>query len=711
MIIKRKFPLTAFIKRNSNAIFAGMVIGILLLMIIPLPTFLLDFFFALNISLAFTVLVISIYVQKPLEFSTFPTVLLITTLFRLGLNISSTRLILLNGDQGPQAAGNIIQTFGAFVVGGNYVVGIILFLILILINFIVITKGSGRIAEVGARFTLDAMPGKQMAIDADLSAGLIDEDTAKTRRKEVTQEADFYGAMDGASKFVKGDAIVGVIVTFINIIGGLIIGVFQKSMEFGDAAASYTILTVGDGLVSQIPSLVISTAAGIVVSRIATEKPFGGDVGMQLTRYRGVMYLVAFLLIIFMMIPGMPKLLFLMIAGSMAAFAYFRGESENEKDLRESGGTPDSSPDGAPGGAAAPGEQGAMAPKQSEEDQLENLLSVDVAELEVGYGLVSLVDSNQDGRLIDRIKGLRRQFAGSHGIIIPSIHIRDNLKLQPEEYVFLIKGSEAGRYQIHTDKLMAMAPEGDDNILIKGERTKEPAFGLDAVWITPRDKNRAEALGYTVVDVATVISTHLTELINKNAHKLIGRQEVSKLLDLFSKKNGKLVEELIPSQISLGEIVSIMKALLYEGVPIKDLQSILETIADNLHKTKNVDVLTEFVRQNLAGYITNQFLVDKTLYVLMLSPAFEDQIRQSLKSLDGQITINLPPQKTEGMISDLTAAVSYFENFGAQPLLLVAPELRKGVKNYLDRFIPGYNVISYNEVSGNVEIKPIATIE
>ncbi len=706
LTIQREFPLSSFIKRNSNAILASLIVGVLLLMIIPVPTFLLDFFFVLNIASGLTILVLSIYINKPLDFSTFPSVLLFTTLFRLGLNISSTRLILLNGDQGGGAAGKIIETFGAFVVGGNYVVGIIIFIILILINFIVITKGSGRIAEVAARFTLDAMPGKQMAIDADLSSGLIDEESAKKRRKEVSQESDFYGAMDGASKFVRGDAIVGIIITFVNVIGGLIVGVFQKGLSFGEAGKNYTILTIGDGLVSQIPSLVISTAAGIIVSRIATEKSFGIDVGSQILKNRKVLYLVSGILVLFMLIPGMPKLLFLFTATILAAYGYFAKrevDGEDSKTTSKKTGTP-ALPNGSPSGDSAD------KPK-TEEEQLEGLLGVDLAELEVGYGLIPLVDTAQDGRLIERIKGLRKQFASSLGIIIPSIHIRDNLRLQPEEYVFMVKGSEIGRYKVFTDKLMAMAPDGIDMHLIKGEPAKEPAFGLDAVWITPKDKNRAEALGFTVVDVATVISTHLTELIRKNSHKIIGREEVRKLLDIFSKKNAKLVEELIPTQFSLGELVTLLKNLLYEGVSIKDLHSILETVSDNIHKTKNVDILTEFVRQNLAGYITSQFSTDKTLYVLMLSPQLEEQIRNSLKSGDGGITIALPPQKSESLVQDLTQAKPYFENFGAQPLLLVAPELRRGVKNYIDRFVAGYNVISYNEISGNVEIKPIASLD
>jgi flagellar biosynthesis protein FlhA len=702
-VLKRRMPLTSFIKNNSNAIFAILIIVVLLLMIVPIPTFLLDFFFVLNLSIALTILVVSVYIQKPLEFSTFPSILLVITLFRLSLNIASTRLILLHGSEGEAAAGAIIKTFGSFVVGGNYVVGIIIFLILVLINFIVITKGSGRIAEVTARFTLDAMPGKQMAVDADLSAGLIDEDTAKARRREVTDESDFYGAMDGASKFVKGDAIVGIIVTFINIIAGLIIGVFQQGMDFSSAAKAYTILTVGDGLVSQIPSLVISTAAGIIVSRIASEENFGTNIGQQFTNHKTALYVVSGILLIFMAIPGMPKLLFLFMSGTISLYAYFQEtkikSSDKNKNLEKS--------------LSSSGENTTSEDiKQNEEEQIENLLSVDVAELEVGYGLISLVDKAKDGRLIDRIKGLRRQFASSHGIIIPSIHIRDNLKLQPEEYLFSIKGSEIGRFTVHVDKLLAMAPEGVDTNIIKGIKTKEPAFNLDAVWINPNDKNRAEALGFTIVDIATVISTHLTELIRKNSYKLIGRQEITKLLDVFSKNNSKLVEEVVPGLLSLGELVTVMKNLLYEQVPVKDLQSILETLADNVHKTKNIDILTEFVRQNLAGYITNQFSVDKTLYTLLLDPNLEDLIRKSMQSnKNGDLTLNLPAKKTEAMIKDLTDAMAYFENFNSNPILLVTPEIRKALKNYLDRFIQGYTVLSYAEVSNSVEIKPIATLD
>jgi flagellar biosynthesis protein FlhA len=533
--------------KYGNVGFSVFVVGMLLLMVLPVPTPLLDVLLAVNITISLIVLLVSIYLPRSLEFSSFPALLLVTTLFRLTLNIATTRLILIKGGEGPEAAGHIIKTFGDFVVGGNYVVGVIVFVILVMINFVVITKGSGRIAEVGARFTLDAMPGKQMAIDADLNAGLITENR-RGRAGQVEREADFYGAMDGASKFVRGDAIAGIIITVVNIIGGFIIGMTQHGMTARDAAATYTILTVGDGLVSQIPALVLSTAAGIIVSRAGGTGDMGGELYGQLFSNKRVLNTAAVMVSLFGLVPGMPLLVFGGIGFGLYTLARRIKDPDAGPELATAGAGGGPRRQGAP--RCRPGGAGAApdAPALTEQQKIEALLPIDMLELEVGYALIPMVDRNQNGELLDRIQSIRRQFASQMGVIVPPIHIRDNLQLPPGGYSVLIKGVEVAHGELLPDRFMAMNP-GEVIGTVPGVETVEPAFGLPAIWITADHKDRAEQLGYTVVDCSTVVATHLSEVLKENAHELLGRQELQELLDIFAKQAPKVVEDLIPEKL------------------------------------------------------------------------------------------------------------------------------------------------------------------
>ncbi len=545
---------------RSDVLVAFGLVLILMLMILPVPPILLDIFLSMNITIGLLILIITLYTQRALDFAIFPSILLITTLFRLSLNVASTRLILLHGDEGPSAAGSVIQSFGQFVVGGNYVVGVVIFIILVLINFMVITKGAGRVAEVAARFTLDAMPGKQMAIDADLNAGLISDDEARSRRKEISAESDFYGAMDGASKFVKGDAIAGIIITLINIGAGFIIGVMQKGMPMADAAANYTILTVGDGLVGQIPALIISTGAGIMVTRTAGGGDFGSEMQRQFTIHPRALWVVSGILLSFALIPGLPQLPFFLLSIIVAGIAWrvqkSHDQQQEETNLEE-----------------------APAPKLLEEENYEQMLSVDLLEMEVGYGLIPLVDTAQNGELLPRIKSIRRQFTLDMGFIVPPVHIKDNLQLKPNEYAIVLKGVKIGGGELLPGHFLAMNP-GTATEVIKGVETVEPAFNLPAVWISEDKKERAQISGYTVVDNTTVVATHLSELIKTHGHELLGRQETQNLLDNLGKEYPKLVEELVPALLSLGVVMRVLQNLLREGVSIRDLRTILETLAD-----------------------------------------------------------------------------------------------------------------------------------
>ncbi len=566
-------------KESSDILMVVAFIGILMAMILPLHPIVLDFFLALNISFAIVVLITTMYTTAPLEFAIFPSLLLVLTLFRLSLNVASTRLILLHGNEGPYAAGAIIKSFGSFVVGGNYVVGLVVFIILVLINFLVITKGAGRIAEVAARFTLDAMPGKQMAIDADLNAGMIDEIEAGERRQAIARESEFHGAMDGASKFVRGDAIAGIVITLINIVGGFVIGVLQQGMEMSEALSIYTLLTVGDGLVTQIPALLVSAAAGLLVSRSGTDMKMGKEFAKHLLSSSTPVFIGSVIIFCMGLIPGLPSIPFMtlgLVLGTLAWYFLRQEETAREAEMVDA--------------AAEAEEEAAGAP-----EDVDHLLSLDTIELEVGYGLIPLVDKQQDGTLLGRIRAIRRQFATEMGIIIPPIHIRDNLNLSPAQYRLLIKGVEAAGTELMVNHFLAMDPGGTAQE-IEGIETIEPAFNLPALWIPTEREEEAKFAGYTVVDNSTVIATHLTEIVRNNAHDLLGRQDVQHLMDNLAKTSPKAVEELIPNLLSLGVVQKVLQNLLRERISIRDLLTIVETLADFAPMGKDPDLLTEYVR-------------------------------------------------------------------------------------------------------------------
>jgi len=682
---------------NKDAIMAFAVIGILMIMIVPLPTIMLDTLLSMNICVAIIILLISLYLLKVLEFSIFPALLLVVTLFRLSLNVASTRLILLNGDQGTDAAGQVIKAFGQFVVGGNYVVGTIIFAILVIINFMVITKGSGRIAEVTARFTLDAMPGKQMAIDADLNAGMISEDEARARRLEIRREADFFGAMDGAAKFVSGDAIAGIIITLINIGAGFVIGVMQQGMTAAEAAATYTTLTVGDGLVTQIPALIISTASGIMVSRSAAEGSMGSDLVRQITAYPKVLSLAAVALLLFAMIPGLPKLSFFSLAGIVGLIAFLinkqqvtEKKSQVEMVEREQ-------------------EQAETASK-SEPEAVEKLLVMDTLELEVGYALIALVDEAQGGDLLERIKLIRRQFAIDLGMVMPSIHIRDNLQLKPNSYSFKVKGNVVAEGEILVGYCLAMGNDGNSSD-IKGIATTEPAFGLPALWIEERQRERAQLAGYTVVDPSTVVATHLIEKIKLFLHELLSRQDVQKLVENLAQRYPKVVDDIVPAVVPWGTLQKVLQNLLREQVSIRDLMTILETMADYSTQIRDIDVLTEYVRQDLSRTIVGDYLSDDNrLYVTTLEPALEEQINASIQRTDHGAFLTLDPGIVYAMVEQFRNLQEKFDQVSAKPVLLCVPIVRFHLKRLLERFVPGLAVLSHNEVPSQVTVQALGRI-
>jgi len=666
------------------------IIGILLLMIIPLPPMVLDLCLSLNITLAILILIISLYTDKAVEFSIFPSLLLATTLFRLSLNVASTRLILLHGNEGMNAAGSVIQAFGQFVVGGSYVVGLVIFVILVIINFIVITKGAGRIAEVAARFTLDAMPGKQMAIDADLNAGLIDETEARRRREEISNEATFHGAMDGASKFVRGDAIAGIIITLINIGAGFVIGVMQKGMPVAEAAQNYTILTVGDGLVGQVPALIISTAAGMLVTRSAGKENFGDELKKQFLRYTKALWIVAGILLLFALIPGLPFFPFLILSALLSFVAYRLDQAELRKAAEEQ---LIEKPE----------------PVQATEEDYEQLLNVDLLELEVGYGLIPFVDAAQDGELLARIQSIRKQFAMSMGFIVPPIHIKDNLQLSPNQYVISLKGVQIATAEVMPGYYMAMDP-GTATETIKGIPTTEPAFGLPAIWITEDQRERAQIAGYTVVDCTTVMATHISEVIKQHAHELLGRQETQDLLDNLAKSYPKLVEDLVPNVLDVGTIMRVLQNLLREGVSIRDLRTILETLADYAPHTQDTDVLTEYVRHALSRSISSAYVQpDGTLPVITLDSKVENLILNSIQHREHGSYLALDPQVAQKILDGLSTLISSFGG-GQQPVLLVIPQIRPHVRRLIERYFPSLAVLSHNEITSNIKIKSIGTV-
>ena len=674
--------------QRTDIMAAIAMISILMIMIIPLPAILLDLFLSANITIALLILVISLYTVKATDFSIFPAILLATTLFRLALNVASTRLILMRGHEGPSAAGAVIESFGQFVVGGNYVVGMVIFAILVLINFMVITKGAGRVAEVAARFTLDAMPGKQMAIDADLNAGLINEADARKRREQIGAEANFHGAMDGASKFVKGDAIAGIIITLINIGAGFIIGVLQKGMPIAEAAANYTILTVGDGLVGQIPALIISTSAGLLVTRSSGDSNFGADIKTQFSRYSVALWLVAGLLLLFALIPGFPFIPFMLLAVSLALMAWQLDKSKQKAE-----------------------EVVAEKPKEAPlpvAENYEEMLNVDLLELEVGYGLIPFVDSSQNGELLTRIQSIRKQFAMNNGFIVPPVHIKDNLQLNPNQYTLALKGIQIAKAEMLPGHYMAMDP-GMVTETIKGIATTEPAFGLPAIWITEDKKERAQIAGYTVVDCTTVMATHISEIIKQHGHELIGRQEVQNLLDNLAKTYPKLVEELVPGILSLGAIMRILQNLLAEGVSIRDLRTILETMADWGPVTRDPDVLTEYVRHALARTISTGLAIDGIIPLITLSKPVEDVISKSIQHKESGSYLAIDPQMAQLILDSIGRAITLFSG-GQRPALLTAPQIRPHVRKLTERYYPSLIVLSHNEITPNLKVRSLGTV-
>lgn len=664
------------------------VILIVVMMVIPLPPLLLDFLIIINISLALTVILVAMNTKEALQFSIFPTLLLLTTLFRLGLNVSTTRSILTNRE-----AGKVIETFGTFVVGGSAIIGFMVFLILVIIQFIVITKGSERVAEVGARFTLDAMPGKQMSIDADLNAGMITDKEAKERRLKIEREADFYGAMDGASKFVKGDAIAGIIITIINIIGGLIIGVIVHNMAFGDAAATFTILSIGDGLVSQIPALLISTATGIIVTRAASDGNLGTDLTRQLFAYPKLLYVVGgTIAALGVFTPIGPVLTFPVAA--IIIFGGFQMQKSLDQNMEEM--------------------ESAEEKQELEEvrspESVVNLLQVDPIEFEFGYGLIPLADTNQGGDLLDRVIMIRRQCALELGIIVPVIRIRDNIQLKPNEYVIKIKGNRIASGELLLDHFLAMSPGIDDDS-IEGIETTEPAFGLPALWVNEDMKDVAEMSGYTVVDPPSVVSTHLTELIRKHAHELLGRQEVKSLVDNVRESSPAVVEELIPSMMSIGEVQKVLMKLLKEKVSIRNLGLILETIADHASFTKDPDVLTEYVRQALARQITLQFSSQgDTLKVITAGASLEKRIADAITQSEQGNFLSLDPDTSQKVYQEVVQQMTKVQQMGVQPILLTSPAIRMYVRQFLERYIPDLPVLSYNELETDIEIQSVGVV-
>jgi flagellar biosynthesis protein FlhA len=676
------------LRKNSDIYVALALIGVLALMIVPLPAFLLDIFLATNLTISLAILLVCLYTIHPLDFSVFPSVLLVTTLFRLALNIASTRLILMHGSEGVDAAGSVIKAFGQFVVGGNYIVGAVLFLILVIINFVVITKGAGRVAEVQARFTLDAMPGKQMAIDADLSAGMITEKDARARRIKIAREADFYGSMDGASKFVRGDAVAGILIVLVNIFGGLIIGVFQQGMPVQAALTNYTLLTIGEGLVAQLPALIISVAAGIIVTRSADDDNFGNAITGQFMNYPKAFYVASGVLLLFGMIPGLPHFAFFLLSGA----AFLVGKMAREK--------------------AQVVEEMALPDAAATEESLDGASSIrplDVLELEVGYGLVPMVDASQDGELLERIRSIRRQFAQKMGFVVPPIHIHDNLQLKPYEYNLLIRGARVGGSEL-TGQFLAM-DSGAVTAQLPGSATKEPVFGLPAVWIGSNDRDQAQINGYTVVDSTTVVATHISEVIKRYSHELVGRQEMQQLLDNISVTASKVVEELIPNLLSLGTVLRVVKSLLKEGVSIRDMRTILETLADYASLTKDPDVLAEFVRQGLGRFIVDQYkLEDDTLCLVTLDREIEDIIAEAIQPSDQGSFLAIEPNTAQQIITMIRSMADRFNMSGAQPVLLASPSIRRHVRKLIERFVPHMAVLSHNEIPQNVKIQSLGVV-
>ncbi|HPJ07580.1 MAG TPA: flagellar biosynthesis protein FlhA [Deltaproteobacteria bacterium] len=672
-------------KITSDVFMAAGVLAVLFILLVPLPTFMLDILLTFSIAIGVIILMVSMYTTSPLNFSVFPSLLLIVTLYRLALNIASTRIILLHGAEGEMAAGRVIHTFGQFVVGGSYVVGFVVFAIFVLINFVVITKGATRIGEVTARFTLDAMPGKQMAIDADLNAGMITEQEARQRRERIAREAEFYGAMDGATKFVRGDAIAGIVIVLINITGGIIIGVLQNGMPFGEALKTYTILTIGDGLVAQIPALIISSAAGIIVTQSAADKSVGSQLSEQLSFQPMALLTAAGIIFVFGLVPGMPHVAFLTMASIMGAMGWVSLRFKAEEKVEEE------------------------APPPGDEVSAEALLPMDIIEFEVGYGLIPLVDTAQGGELLARIKGMRKAVAGELGIVVPPIHVRDNLELKPNEYRLLLKGNEIARAEAIADRLMVLNPEKID-VDIPGIPVKEPAFGLPGLWIKKADSERAQIAGLTIVDASTVVATHLTEAIKGSAHDLLGRQELQSILDTVSRTHPKVVEDLIPGTLPAGVVLRVLRNLLKEKVSIKNILTILETCADFGHMSKDPDILTEYVRQALMRTISTPYIQNSTINVLALDPVIDGMISSSIQHTEHGSYLAMDPEKSQKILMTLNKEVNNVGKQGLVPILLTSPISRAYVKRLSERYMPDLIVLSHNEIPPDVTIKNLGLV-
>ncbi len=671
-----------------------LVLAALAMVVLPIPALILDVLFSFNISLALVVLLVAVYTQRPLDFAAFPTVLLVATLLRLALNVASTRVVLLEGHEGGNAAGNVIEAFGSVVIGGNYAVGLIVFLILMIINFVVVTKGAGRISEVSARFTLDAMPGKQMAIDADLNAGLINQDEARTRRDEVTREADFYGSMDGASKFVKGDAIAGIMILFINIIGGFIIGMAQHELSFGDAARVYTLLTIGDGLVAQIPSLLLSIAAAIIVTRQNTREDMGQAMLGQLFDNPRSLTIAAGILIAMGLVPGMPHFAFLLLGGLSAAGAWWMHKRQDERQQQQQDA------------AAQPP---AVAGNESRELSWDDVSQVDTIGLEVGYRLISLVDVSQGGELLSRIKGVRKKLSQELGFLIPAVHIRDNLELGPNQYQITLMGVSSGLADIYPERELAINP-GQVFGPLSGIDTRDPAFGLEATWIGRDQIEHAQSLGYTVVDAATVVATHLSQLLTNNASQLLGHEEVQNLIDQVGRSQPKLVEGLVPNTLSLALVTKVLQSLLNEGVSIRDTRTILQTLTEYAPKSQDPEVLTAACRIALRRFLVQEIAgTERELPVITLAPELEQILQNSLQAGGAQGS-GIEPGLAERMQQSLTQAAANQELEGQPAILLTSGMLRTTLARFVKHTIPSLRVLSYQEVPDDRQIRIVASV-
>ena len=671
----------------------AVILMLLAMIVLPLPPFLLDLFFTFNIALSLVVLLLVVYALRPLDFGLFPSMLLVATLLRLALNVASTRIVLLEGHNGGDAAGKVIEAFGEFVIGGNYAVGLVVFLILVIINFVVVTKGAGRVSEVSARFTLDAMPGKQMAIDADLNSGLIDQEEARRRREEVTREADFYGAMDGASKFVRGDAIAGILILLINIVGGLAIGMGQHGLDMGTALHNYVLLTIGDGLVAQIPSLLLSTAAAIIVTRVSGSEDMGGQVSRELLDNPRALAIAAGIIGALGLIPGMPNLVFLLLGGALAGAAWMIHQRQQR---------PETVSEELP----VPAETDSA---ENRELSWDDVQPVDIIGLEVGYRLIPLVDRGQGGQLMNRIKGVRKKLSQELGFLIQPVHIRDNLDLSPNAYRISLHGVPVGEAEIHPDRELAINP-GKVFGELQGTPTTDPAFGLEAVWIDPAQRDHAQTLGYTVVDASTVVATHLSELLQRHAHELLGHEEVQQLLDNLAQVAPKLVEDLVPKLLPLTTVLRVLQNLLAEGIPIRDIRTIAETLAEEAPRSQDADALTAAVRVALSRAIVQQ-LVGNTeeIPVIVLEPGLERLLQQALTSA-GEEGAGIEPGLLEQIQVALADAARQQEVGGQEAILLVAGAIRTWMARFVRQSVPGMHVLSYNEIPDNRKIKVIHTI-